>query len=237
MNYSEWYNGTGIHYTDSTDHVMQAFFDLCHQAGPEKCDFYSSTPALIQERLENLYSKLRKYPLQVLSSENGTAAHMQNIGLTGPEIITYSEVKHAVIYSLYQPLLFFSSLATVLAALDEGMGLPFLEMAIDRGYRQPGFSCACDSSNCGDQQSGWPLEPVGNWDASTYVKCGEGNPDPDRDSLEAMESYQIALQEKSPMSAPVMFGIRLAVRTHDLSWKVSLTDAFIITVRRVEIAH
>ncbi|RDW82493.1 putative alpha beta hydrolase fold family protein [Coleophoma cylindrospora] len=210
VNYSEWYNGTGIHYTDNTDHVMQAFFDLCHKSGPEKCAFYSSTPTLIQQRLEDLYLRLRKYPLQVLPSETATTSRMQDIGLSSPEIITYSDVKFAVIYSLYQPLFFFSSLATVLAALDEGDGLPFLEMSIYRGYRQPSFSCSCDSPACEDQRPGWPLDAVGNGDAATYVKCSEGDTDPSRDSLEAIENYETALREKSPMSAPVMFGIRLA---------------------------
>lgn len=40
------------------------------------------------------------------------------------------------------------------------------------------------------------------------VKCGDGNPDADRDSLEFMERYERELRRKSPLSASVMFNVR-----------------------------
>ncbi|KAA8570852.1 hypothetical protein EYC84_000243 [Monilinia fructicola] len=178
VNYSEWYNGTGIHYTEDTDKVMLAFFEFCHAAGPQNCAFYSSTPAAIQRRLEDIYAKLRRYPLQVFSYTNNTV-ELQSLGITRPKVITYSEVKNAVIYSLYQPLLFFPQLAEALASLEVDDGIPFLKMAVARGYIPPSFSCGCDSPTCEDM-SGWPLEAVGNEDAAVYVKCGEGNPDVNR---------------------------------------------------------
>lgn len=42
------------------------------------------------------------------------------------------------------------------------------------------------------------------------VKCGDGNPDADRDSLEFMERYERELRRKSPLSASVMFNVRLS---------------------------
>lgn len=208
VNYSEWYNGTGIHYTEDTDKVMLAFFEFCHEAGPQNCAFYASTPAAIQRRLEDIYAKLRRYPLQVFSYTNNTV-ELQSLGITRPKVITYSEVKNAVIYSLYQPLLFFPQLAEALASLEVDDGIPFLKMAVARGYIPPSFSCGCDSPTCEDM-SGWPLEAVGNEDAAVYVKCGEGNPDVNRDSLEVMEWYEKELRRKSPLSASVMFNIRLS---------------------------
>ncbi|APA12989.1 hypothetical protein sscle_10g077590 [Sclerotinia sclerotiorum 1980 UF-70] len=208
VNYSEWYNGTGIHYIDDTDKVMLAFFDLCHKAGPDNCAFHDATPAAIQERLEDIYTKLRKYPLQVFPTTNNTM-ELQSLGITRPKIITYSEVKNAVIYSLYQPLLVFPQLSEALAALEANDGIPFLKLAIAQGYISPSFSCSYDSSSC-EEKSKWPLEAVGNGDAATYVKCGEGNSDVDKDSLEVMIKYEEELRRKSPLSASVMFNIRLS---------------------------
>lgn len=187
---------------------MLAFFDLCHKAGSKNCAFYDTTPAAIQQRLEGIYTKLQTYPLQVFPTAN-TTMELQSLGITRPKVITYSEVKNAVIYSLYQPLAVFPQLAEVLAALEANDGLPFLKMAIAHGYIPPSFSCGCDSPAC-EEKSGWPLEAVGNGDAATYVKCGEGNPDVDRDSLEVLINYEEELRRKSPLSAPVMFNIRLS---------------------------
>ncbi|KAK6600109.1 alpha/beta hydrolase fold family protein [Botrytis cinerea] len=192
VNYSEWYNGTGIHYIEDTDKVMLAFFDLCHKAGPQKCALYASTPIAIQERLESIYTKLQK-----------------SLGITRPKVLTYSDVKNSVIYSLYQPLALFSHFAKALAALEADDGIPFLKLAIAQGHIQPSFTCGCDSPEC-EEESGWPLKAIGNGDAATYVKCGEGEADADKDSLEVMIKYEEELRRKSPLSASVMFNIRLA---------------------------
>ncbi|KAF7922675.1 hypothetical protein EAE99_007252 [Botrytis elliptica] len=208
VNYSEWYNGTGIHYIEDTDKVMLAFFDLCHKAGPQKCALYASTPIAIQERLEGIYIKLRKYPLQVFPTKNNTM-ELQSLGITRPKVLTYSDVKNAVIYSLYQPLALFPHLAKALAALEADDGIPFLKMAIAQGHIQPSFTCSCDSPDC-EEESGWPLKAIGNGDAATYVKCGEGDADVDKDSLEVMIKYEDELRRKSPLSASVMFNIRLS---------------------------
>ncbi|KAF7925507.1 uncharacterized protein EAE98_006732 [Botrytis deweyae] len=208
VNYSEWYNGTGIHYIEDTDKVMLAFFDLCHKAGPQKCALYASTPIAIQERLEGIYIKLRKYPLQVFPTTNNTM-ELQSLGITRPKVLTYSDVKNAVIYSLYQPLALFHHLAKALAALEADDGIPFLKMAIAQGHIQPSFTCSCDSPNC-EEESRWPLKAIGNGDAATYVKCGEGDADVDKDSLEVMIKYEEELRRRSPLSASVMFNIRLS---------------------------
>ncbi|KAF7903316.1 uncharacterized protein EAF01_006365 [Botrytis porri] len=78
-----------------------------------------------------------------------------------------------------------------------------------QGHIQPSFTCDCDSPNC-EEESGWPLKAIGNGDAATYVKCGEGDANADKDSLEVMIKYEEELRGKSPLSASVMFNIRLS---------------------------
>lgn len=143
MNLDEWYNGTNIHFTDSTDGVMLAFFDFCHEAGASKCAFYDSSPAAIQNRLDTLYTRLRTNPIQVLpSAANGTSGFT----ISRPEIITYSDVKYMVIMSLYQPIRFWPTEALILSELEKGNGVPFLKYNIDRGHRASAFSCSCGKS-------------------------------------------------------------------------------------------
>lgn len=147
--------------------------------------------------------------MQIIPGE-GPAGTIESTYLAQPEIISYSDVKSAVIMSLYQPVLFFPQLARVLQALEEGNGLLFLEMAISRGYRSPAFSCNCDSSISCSKDAGWPLKAVGNGDGDKFVRCGEGLVPEHRDSIEILQEYYAKLEKKSPMSAPVMFEPRLA---------------------------
>ncbi|KAH9216707.1 prolyl aminopeptidase-like protein [Leptodontidium sp. 2 PMI_412] len=204
VNLDEWYNGTSIHFTDSTDGVMLAFFDFCHKAGPSKCAFYAYSPAAIQERLESLYSRLRMNPVQVLPSSVNTTT---GFSIPRPEIIAYSDVKYMVIAALYQPRLFWPKEAQILSELDKGNGVPFLEYTIERGHRRTPFSCSCfpkydNDSNC---PSSYPLKAIGNGDATNLVHCAEAPRDENFHSLEAMTKYRDELQTKSPLSWSAMF--------------------------------
>ncbi|KAG9242707.1 TAP-like protein-domain-containing protein [Calycina marina] len=192
VDYSEWYNGTGIHFCEDTDKVLDVFFGLCSEAGPSTCDFWEPTPQAVQDRLEALFTRVRKYP--VIVEANRTLADFQNA------VISYSDVKKAVVMSTYQPILFFSQLATSLRELEAGNGLPFLEMEIARGHMQKTFTC-CGSAGCGADS--WPLDAVGNGDAARFVKCAENNfPE---ENIEIVERYLEDMQKTSPMSGVVMF--------------------------------
>ncbi|KAH7381017.1 TAP-like protein-domain-containing protein [Cadophora sp. MPI-SDFR-AT-0126] len=209
VNLDEWYNGTSIHFTDSTDSVMLAFFDFCYAAGPAKCAFYAPSPAAIQARLDSLYARLRKHPIMVLPDfVNNTI----EFSIPRPEIITYSDVNYMVIYALYQPRLFWPKEAQILSELDKGNGVPFLEYAIQRGHRQPPFSCSCDlksqdSSNC---PSTYPLDAIGNADTDRLVHCSEAPRDPIYHSLASLSSYLSNLKSKSPLSYSTMFENRVS---------------------------
>lgn len=204
MNLDEWYNGTSIHFTDSTDDIMLAFFEFCHEAGPSKCAFWSTSPKAIQDRLESLYDRLRKHPIQIIPRSVNTTS---GFSIPRPEMITYSDVKYMVIFSLYQPRLFWPKEAEILSELDKGNGVPFLEYAIDREHRQRPFSCTCDpkspdNSGC---PSSYPLEAIGNADIANLVHCSEAPRDPNYHSLEALTKYRDELKAKSPLSWSGMF--------------------------------
>ncbi|KAI0909236.1 hypothetical protein F4823DRAFT_563023 [Ustulina deusta] len=116
----EWHYQTYINFLRDMDKVMDAFFDLCHKAGPRGCDFYAGTPGLIKRRLESLLEKIRKHP--VLVTADGS---FPTTGQNMPQLITWSHIRRLTSAALYRPMLLFKNYATVLAALEAGDGRPF----------------------------------------------------------------------------------------------------------------
>ena len=188
---------------------MVAFFDLCHAAGPTRCAFYAPSPAAIQYRLESLYARLRKQPIQVFPDFLNITT---GFSIPRPEIITYSDVNYMVIYALYQPRLFWPKEAQILSELEKGNGAPFLEYAIERGHRQTPFSCSCDptSRDSSDCPSTYPIEAIGNADTDRLVHCSEAPRDSNYHSITSMESYLTTLKARSPLSYSAMFENRVS---------------------------
>ncbi|WYZ35252.1 hypothetical protein EsH8_I_001528 [Colletotrichum jinshuiense] len=119
VDYREWFNSAHTNYLRDTDKVLFAFYEFCHQAGPEKCAFYSSTPEAIEKRLRQLLSTLKKHPVIVSADdENGPEA---------PMLVTYSKVMRLLSSALYQPQYQFENFAKILAALEKQDGRPYYE--------------------------------------------------------------------------------------------------------------
>ncbi|CAE6372869.1 unnamed protein product [Rhizoctonia solani] len=78
--------------------TLQGFFDSCAEAGPERCAFarspagrVSTEGAELRSRFETLSSKLRDEPIPVPRS------------LTGPGILTASDLEQVIFKALYSP--------------------------------------------------------------------------------------------------------------------------------------
>ncbi|CAE6532454.1 unnamed protein product [Rhizoctonia solani] len=101
--------------------TLEGFFDSCVEAGPERCAFakspsgkISTKGAELHSRLEALYSKLRDEPVPVPKS------------LTGPGILTASDVKHVIFRGLYSPGVW-PKLAQGLAEVEAGNPQPIYD--------------------------------------------------------------------------------------------------------------
>ncbi|KAH8905740.1 hypothetical protein BR93DRAFT_855302, partial [Coniochaeta sp. PMI_546] len=135
VDYKEWYHNAQINHLRDTDKVMDAFYTTCHQAGPNKCDFWATSPTAIESRLDNLLSNLSITPVIVPSSADGPDL---------PELITYSKLKRLISTTLYQPVRLFSTFATVLAALERRNGRPFYDLIL-AGSPPPSTLCDLDT--------------------------------------------------------------------------------------------
>ncbi|CAE6365629.1 unnamed protein product [Rhizoctonia solani] len=94
--------------------TLEGFFDSCAEAGPERCAFAKSPSGKVStsgvdlhSRLEALYSRLRDEPIPVSKS------------LTGPGILTASDLKQVVFRGLYSPKLW-PGLAQAIANAEAG---------------------------------------------------------------------------------------------------------------------
>ncbi|CAK7235587.1 hypothetical protein SBRCBS47491_009345 [Sporothrix bragantina] len=145
----EWHEKTHLNFLHDTDKVMQAFFDLCHRAGPDTCSFYADSPAAIRTRLDTLLAKLKVRPVVVpADKENGPEI---------PDIVTYSRVRKVLSSTLYQPQRAFERFAKTLLALEMGDGRPFYEQTTGK---QP-FTTVCQAETIP------PTVPLSGFDEGT----------------------------------------------------------------------
>lgn len=194
VDYEEWYHGSYINFLHDTDRVMEAFYDLCHLAGPLKCLFHAPSPAEIKDRLDTLLAKLRINPVIIPASD---------LGPEMPELVTYSRVKKMISTTLYQPVLMFRRTASVLAALESGDGRPFYE------YRLAGST---PSSLC-SLETIPPTIPItgpeeATEDAFPAIMCSDL--DPVTDTVSELEEYAARLQAISSAAGAVNILFRLA---------------------------
>ncbi|KAJ2976329.1 hypothetical protein NUW58_g8112 [Xylaria curta] len=161
----EWHYQTYINFPRDMDKVMSAFYDFCHQAGPEVCDFYAETPQLIEQRHENLMEKIRKQPVLITAGGPFPVA-----GLNVPQLITWSHVRRLTSAALYRPILLFKKYATVLAALESGDGRPFYTMT-NSLYQPEGPAASICTTEATPPEA--PRLEGGNNEAFPAIMCSD----------------------------------------------------------------
>lgn len=164
VDYEEWYNSAHINSVRDADAVMEAFYELCHKAGPKSCAFYGPSPADIKERHLAVLERLRVQPI-IYMPVNGANSAL-------PELVTYSKIRKLAATSLYRPNYYFPQLAEVLAGLEQGDGAPYY--ALVTRFGQP-FSDVCSVERVP------PTEPLtseheGSEDGFPVILCADGKP-------------------------------------------------------------
>jgi hypothetical protein len=212
VDYREWYLGEHINFPRDTDKVMKAFFEFCHQAGPERCRLYAKSPAEVQARLSSIIENLKTHPVIVPASDEGPEL---------PELVTYSKVKRLLTSVLYQPLRAFHRLAEVLAALEQGDGQPY--------YQLVNSDAIPPSAYCGLK----PIPPTiplddsleDNNDAFPAILCADGQPFDQ--TVEQFEDYANQVQEISPSTGAVTVSFRLSCAGRTIRPKWRFTGPFV----------
>ncbi|KAI0137448.1 TAP-like protein-domain-containing protein [Xylariales sp. AK1849] len=175
VDYRDWFTGEQVNFLEDADKIMEAFFEFCHKAGPDKCGFYQSTPAAIQLRFSALLDSLKKSPVLIPAGANGTELDM-------PELVTYSKLQILVRTCLYKAIHDFPSLAKVMAALEEKNGVPYYEMA-NKDRPAP----LLDFCSVNETLPTVPKVPAHSDDAFPAIMCADG--EVSNDTPDSFQAY------------------------------------------------
>ncbi|KAI0975660.1 hypothetical protein F4678DRAFT_276781 [Xylaria arbuscula] len=207
----EWHYQTHINFLRDADKVMDAFYDFCHQAGPEGCDLYSGTPELIKQRVENLLETIRKHPVLVTAD-----ASLSTPGPNLPQLITWSHVRRLTSAALYRPIFLFKNYATVMSALETGDGRPFYTMNnnLYQSDESPPSTCSNETI-----PSDVPRLEEGNSEAFPAIMCADLPPI--NQTVDEFVDFAQELREISQAAGDVNALFRLACigRTIRPKWR------------------
>ncbi|KAI1505989.1 Alpha/Beta hydrolase protein [Biscogniauxia marginata] len=160
VDYREWHLNKYINFIRDSDKVMTAFYEFCHKSGPSNCDFYAETPALIEQRLNNLLEHIREHPVIVPAGEPGLS------GPDIPQLIQWSHLRRLILYTLYRPIENFKPFAEVLRALENEDGQPYYKLTTSGGSTTS--ICAVEAI-----PPNVPRLEEGNDDAFSGITCAD----------------------------------------------------------------
>lgn len=191
VDYKDWYANVQLNYLEDADKIMEAFFEFCNRAGPDKCAFHEPTAKAIEERFLALLSSLRKMPVLIPAGTNRTQLEM-------PELVTYSKLQNLIRGCMYKPIYRFPQLASAMAALERRDGVPYYQLRNEDEGGPPtppvGF-CAVNGSAPTAPPA---LVPEHSEDAFAAIMCADGEAVPaDEWTPEAFETYFEELQRIS----------------------------------------
>lgn len=165
------------------DATLKWFTDACADAGPNKCALYEDSKEGVATRVENIFAKLKTNPIAVPLSSNSKS-------VTDYGVVDYGLVRNLVFHYLYRPTglgstptptISASKLAEMLAALDDGNGLPAWNL---QKAGRPTLKCDC---------SGKTVVPLG--DARIAIACSDG--EPVTDTVEELQRHYEAVAQYS----------------------------------------
>ncbi|GIK05392.1 hypothetical protein Aspvir_009501 [Aspergillus viridinutans] len=129
---NKYYTGEGPDSIADADAIFDRFAFYCDISGLDGCPFYTQGgPAAIKAAYLELEAALYNASLPVAPSAT-----------RGPEVLTWTDLKSVLRYSVYQPLLVFPLLAHYAKSLAEGDGSPMAD------FKQRSRSPSCPSNQC-----------------------------------------------------------------------------------------
>jgi hypothetical protein len=152
---------------------MYAYYEACFQAGPQACAIYDKSPQAIQARVDRILERLKVQPI---AASIGSSPGSLDYG-----IVDFSLVKHLLFVYLYHPYGGASTVATALAALEQGDANPLWQLPVFEAEKDL-FKCSMANETSVEQLV---IEP------QFAIACSDGTPVNDTfDQLEAWyENY------------------------------------------------
>lgn len=162
--------------------AMESFNTYCLLSGPEACPLATRNSTLddIRDRVEAIVQSLFHNPFPISSA-------------SGPEVLTYSDVKALLFTAIYQPRAFFPFIAKILSAIETK----------DDKFLEDMF--APRSTHSATQSTAINLNPL---DATFAVLCGDGL-DQTAENITSFASYWHTLETTSPVSGAIWAAFRM----------------------------
>ncbi len=132
-----------------TDAVIDSFFTFCHQAGPEKCALYDSTPAKIRARFFAVLHAVEAQPVSIPNAEP-------------PVLVTRKVLQSQLFRATYKPLAQFVVVADTVYALESGNQTALTALA---PKIVPPTECKCAD----------PEPWLASNEAFSPIACGDGD--------------------------------------------------------------
>ncbi|KAH4120409.1 hypothetical protein HBH69_094910 [Parastagonospora nodorum] len=181
--------------------AVSSFYSYCVESGPASCPLATSNSTFddVKERVNSIVKSLYHSPLAINSA-------------SGPEILTYSDIKGLLFQSAYQPQALFPLVASVLAAIEAGQG-DILEYLKESTRYSHIYSCPVNGSTPAiDYTSAVP----------TYaVLCSDGI-DVTHDDIASFTAYWQDMVTLAPTSADIWAMLRLRC----IAWKIHAAYKF-----------
>ncbi|KAI0355782.1 alpha/beta-hydrolase [Trametes cingulata] len=158
-----------------TDAAINSFFRFCHEAGPEKCTLYESSPDKIRARYFDILMAVEEEPIPLPSAEP-------------PLVITRKVLQEQMFRAAYKPLYAFGFVADTVRAIESKNETALVELApkiVDP------VECKCSLPEP------WKSEN----EAFNAIACGDGDEHPY--DAETYAKYYRELSKHSELAAPL----------------------------------
>ncbi|KAF2035912.1 alpha/beta-hydrolase [Setomelanomma holmii] len=168
--------------------AMYSFYTYCVQSGREECPLTTANSTIddVEERVQSVIESLYHNPLPILTP-------------TGPEILTYSDLKALIFSAVYQPRSSFQLIANILAAIEAGHGSVLDDLA--RAYRYLHvYSCPVNGSA--------PTTAFLDTTPLFAVLCSDGT-DQTHINIDEFVEYWNLLEDLTPTAGAIWAALRM----------------------------
>lgn len=167
---------------------MYAFYQACSKAGLEACAIYDKSPQAIKSRVDRLLERLKIEPIATSVGSNP--------GPLDYGFVDYGLLKGALFTYLYNPYGNASTIASVLAALEQGDANPMWQV-----LEATGDVAECSAGN--DKR-----RPQLDVETMNAIMCTDGNPV--NDTLQQLQSWYEGNARKSSFAGALTTRVRCA---------------------------
>jgi len=197
----DYNHGLGNGSLTDNEKAVSSFYSYCIESGPESCPLATSNSTFddVKERVDRIVKSLYHSPLAINSA-------------SGPDILTYSDIKSLLFQSAYQPRAFFPLIASALAAIEAGQG-DILEYLKESARPNHIYACPVNGSTPATYYTS---------DVPTYaVLCSDGI-DVTHENMATFTAYWQDMEKLAPTSGAVWAMLRLRC----IAWKIHAAYKF-----------